>query len=88
MPLGAKTDNNEGIYEWELLAPLLGLRIVINYTRSTPVSLFVYNQSAVDSLISGSCKSALSTQICAAFWAFAASDGVNVWGGICALQIK
>ena len=72
-------DAGGGIYEWELLAALLGLCLVIRYTENTPVILFVDNQDAQAALISGSGESDLSTQICAAFWELAASDGVNIW---------
>ena len=68
-----------GIYEWELLAALLGLCLVIQYTRHAPVILLVDNQAAQAALISGSGKSELATQICAAFWSLSASAGINVW---------
>ena len=68
-----------GIYEWELLAALLGLCLVIRYTKNTPVVLFVDNQAALAALISGNGDSDLANQICGAFWALAASAAINVW---------
>ena len=68
-----------GIYEWEILAALLALCLVCKYTKHTPIVLFVDNKSAASALISGTGTSDLATQICAAFWALAASAGVNVW---------
>ena len=62
-----------------MLAALLGLCLVIKYTRRTPASLVVENQADQASLISGKEKSGLPTQICAAFWALEASAGINVW---------
>ena len=78
-PLWMHEQAGAGIYEWELLAALLGLCLVIQYTRHTPVLLFVDNKAAQSALISGSGASDLANQICAAFWALAASAGINVW---------
>ena len=68
-----------GIYEWEILAALLALCVACKFTKHTPIVLFVGNKSAASALISGTGASDLATQICAAFWALAASAGVNVW---------
>ena len=68
-----------GIYEWELLAALLALCLVCAHTKHTPVILLVDNKGDASALISGSGPSDLATQICAAFWALAASAGVNAW---------
>ena len=81
-------DGGGGIYEWEMLSVLLGLCLVIKYTRHIPAILFVGNQAAQAALISGAVKSDMASQICADFWALAASAGINVWGGLCTLEIK
>ena len=62
-----------GIYEWELLEALLGLRPVINYNKNTPVVLFVDKQAARAALNSGIGDPDLANQICGASWALAAS---------------
>ena len=77
-PCGCTLPPRGGIYEWELLSALLGLCLAANYAKHAPLILFVDNQSAMSALISGTGKSDIATQICAAFWSFSSSGGLNV----------
>ena len=74
-----RSDSKGGIYERELLASLLGLRLVICFAKRTSIILFVDNHEDHEALIPGIVESDLSTRICAVFWALAASAGADVW---------
>ena len=55
------------------------LVLASQFAWRTPVILFVDNKAAQSSLIAGPGESGAADQICAAFWAYAALAGVNVW---------
>ena len=68
-----------GIYEYELLAELLGATIACEVAPVNPIVLCCDNRGAVGTVIRGKCKTVLGRTITSTLWATASRFARAIW---------